>query len=281
MDDQRVGRIARVLRQRKEWRQSDLAREAGCSQNLVSLIERGHLDRLSIRVVRRVLAALDASVLVDVRWRGAAMDRLLDDAHASLVAAVARCSRGTAGSSSWRSRTPSLASVDHSTFWHSTPVTASSSRSRSRLILPPPRRLSGNSTRRCVSRRQSPASGSAGAPKRSHDCSCCPNRPLCAGGSHATHRCSTRRSRRTTWRSATGCRGRTGRCRGSGSSQIEMQGVVSRARGAASGSDARNRCLPTLTSLLEEGTAARPRIRTWPSLNEEEPAACRRRRTMR
>jgi transcriptional regulator with XRE-family HTH domain len=89
MDDQRVGRIVRALRLRLGWRQSDLAARAGCTQTVISRLERGHLGSLSVRLVRRVLAALDASVIIEIRWRGAAADRLMDDAHAALVAAVA------------------------------------------------------------------------------------------------------------------------------------------------------------------------------------------------
>jgi transcriptional regulator with XRE-family HTH domain len=89
MDDQRLGRITRALRRRRGWRQIDLAAVAGCSQNVISLIERGHLDRLSLRTVRRILAALDALVVLDIRWRGAAVERLLDEGHAAIVAAVA------------------------------------------------------------------------------------------------------------------------------------------------------------------------------------------------
>src|SRR4051794_28530970 len=88
MDDQRVGRIVRALRRRRGWRQLDLAHAANCSQNLVSLIERGHLDAVALRTIRRVLASVDASVSLDVRWRGAAIERLVDDAHAELVGAV-------------------------------------------------------------------------------------------------------------------------------------------------------------------------------------------------
>lgn len=88
MDDQRVGRVVRALRHRRGWRQSDLADAAGCSQNLMSLIERGHLDRISLRVLRRVFAALDATALIELRWRGAGVDRLLDEGHATLVGAV-------------------------------------------------------------------------------------------------------------------------------------------------------------------------------------------------
>jgi hypothetical protein len=53
----------------------------------VSLIERGHVRSLTI--AERLLNALDAQLVVDVRWRGGALDRLLDEDHAALVAAVA------------------------------------------------------------------------------------------------------------------------------------------------------------------------------------------------
>jgi transcriptional regulator with XRE-family HTH domain len=89
MDDQRVGRVVRALRHRLGWRQSDLGRAAECSQTVISSLERGHLSSLSVRLLRRIFAALDASVLIEIRWRGAAVDRLMDDADAALVAAVA------------------------------------------------------------------------------------------------------------------------------------------------------------------------------------------------
>ncbi|HEY7024709.1 MAG TPA: helix-turn-helix domain-containing protein [Candidatus Limnocylindrales bacterium] len=89
MDDQRVGKIVRALRRRRGWRQTDLASAAGCSQNLISLVERGHLDRLSVRTVRRIAMVLEASLDLEIRWRGAALDRMLDEDHARLVAFVA------------------------------------------------------------------------------------------------------------------------------------------------------------------------------------------------
>ena len=67
----------------------DLATAAGCSQTLISLIERGQIDGLSLRTVRRVLAALEIRSVLDLSWRGAALDRLLDEEHAGLVAIVA------------------------------------------------------------------------------------------------------------------------------------------------------------------------------------------------
>jgi hypothetical protein len=54
---------------------------------MVSLIERGHVDRISVRTLRRVLSGVEARVGLDVRWRGGDLNRLLDDRHAALVGA--------------------------------------------------------------------------------------------------------------------------------------------------------------------------------------------------
>jgi transcriptional regulator with XRE-family HTH domain len=89
MNDVTVGRSIRILRLRLGWRQRDLAREAGVSQGLVSLLERGLLDHVALRKVRAVLDALDAGASLDVRWRGGILDRLLDERHATLVGTVA------------------------------------------------------------------------------------------------------------------------------------------------------------------------------------------------
>lgn len=89
MDDVRIGRILRLLRRRKRWRQCDLAQAADVSQSTVSLIERGHLATLSIRVVRGVFASVDARFEGSVTWRGGLVDRLLDDHHARLAGAIA------------------------------------------------------------------------------------------------------------------------------------------------------------------------------------------------
>lgn len=85
MNDVRVGRLVRALRLRLGWRQIDLAVRAGVSQQEISLLERGHLDAASLRIVRLVFRALDASAELDIRWRGGLIDRLLDERHAALV----------------------------------------------------------------------------------------------------------------------------------------------------------------------------------------------------
>ncbi len=90
MDDVRVGRALRALRLRRGLTQRELAKLVGLSQSAVSLAERGHLDRLSIRAVRRIFGALDARFEGQVTWRGGALDRLLDERHAALVETVVR-----------------------------------------------------------------------------------------------------------------------------------------------------------------------------------------------
>lgn len=85
MDDQRIGRAILVLRQRRGWRQQDLANRAGISQSAISDMERGQIDRYTLQTARAVLRALDASVALEPMWsaRGE-LDRLLDADHARL-----------------------------------------------------------------------------------------------------------------------------------------------------------------------------------------------------
>jgi transcriptional regulator with XRE-family HTH domain len=85
MDDIRIGRVCRALRRRSGWRQLDLAGRAGCHQTTISRLERGQLGSLSVRLLRRVFQALGAQYSGVVSWRGADVDRLLDERHAMLV----------------------------------------------------------------------------------------------------------------------------------------------------------------------------------------------------
>lgn len=88
MDDIRVGALARAVRHRLGWTQRQLGRRIGLSQQLVSLFERGHLDELTVRTVRRIGAALEISLAFEPRWRGGEGARLLDADHAALVNAI-------------------------------------------------------------------------------------------------------------------------------------------------------------------------------------------------
>ena len=82
------------MRRRRGWTQRDLAALAGVSRGSVSVIERGHVDTLSLRTLRRVFGAVEARFDGAVSWRGGEVDRLLDAKHAALVEAlVAELSR--------------------------------------------------------------------------------------------------------------------------------------------------------------------------------------------
>ena len=86
MDNLRIGRALRALRQRRGLTQAELAATAGVSQSLVSLIERGHIGSVALRTLRRVFEVLDTRLDLHVSWRGGGLDRLLDEAHVALVA---------------------------------------------------------------------------------------------------------------------------------------------------------------------------------------------------
>lgn len=86
VDDQRIGRAILVLRQRRGWRQIDLAARADVSQSAISDMERGRIDRYTIATVRRTLRALDTSADLHPMWGGpGGLDRLLDADHARLM----------------------------------------------------------------------------------------------------------------------------------------------------------------------------------------------------
>jgi len=80
-----MGRKIRAIRHRRRWRQQDLADRAGTSQDMVSRLERGRVAAMAVGSVREIAQALDAEVVLVVRWRGGELDRLMDEAHATLV----------------------------------------------------------------------------------------------------------------------------------------------------------------------------------------------------
>lgn len=61
---------------------------ADVSQGVVSLIERGRIDLVSLDKVRRVARELDADLVMQLRWRGGDLDRLLDEGHAALAGRI-------------------------------------------------------------------------------------------------------------------------------------------------------------------------------------------------
>jgi transcriptional regulator with XRE-family HTH domain len=88
MQDIRLGAAFRAVRLRRGWRQADVALRAGVSRSLVSLIERGHLDTVSLAILRRIAAVLDIRIDLVARWRGGELDRLLNAGHSTLHESV-------------------------------------------------------------------------------------------------------------------------------------------------------------------------------------------------
>lgn len=69
MDDLRLGNAIRLVRRRRAWTQRQLAGKARTTQSQISLLERGHVESLSLRTLRRVAGALDIRVDLTPRWR--------------------------------------------------------------------------------------------------------------------------------------------------------------------------------------------------------------------
>ncbi len=74
----------RRLRVRHRWRQEDLGRRAGLSRDAVSRAERGALEGITVGSLSRLVEVLDATLVVEIRWQGADLDRLIDREHANL-----------------------------------------------------------------------------------------------------------------------------------------------------------------------------------------------------
>jgi Helix-turn-helix. len=94
VDDLRIGRLFRAVRQRLGWRQADVARLAKVSQQLIAAIEAGRLASISVARVRAVAAALEIRLPFTPQWRGGAGDALLDARHAAIVNVVVAVLRG-------------------------------------------------------------------------------------------------------------------------------------------------------------------------------------------
>jgi transcriptional regulator with XRE-family HTH domain len=90
MDDLAVGRVFRQLRLRLGWPQRVVAAKAGISTGSYSDLERGRIDRMALRRLRAVAGVLDVRLVLEPRWRGAALDRLLSSRHASMTEEVTR-----------------------------------------------------------------------------------------------------------------------------------------------------------------------------------------------
>ncbi|MEP7379810.1 MAG: helix-turn-helix domain-containing protein [Chloroflexota bacterium] len=90
MTDARIGAAFRAVRLRHGWRQIDVGRRAHVSAGVVSMIERGHLDRVSVPAFRRVALALGIRAEISVTLPHGEIERLLTAGHAALHDALAR-----------------------------------------------------------------------------------------------------------------------------------------------------------------------------------------------
>jgi transcriptional regulator with XRE-family HTH domain len=90
MEDRRISRALRAIRRQLAWRQVDLADRARVAQSTVSLLEPGRIDGLSVRALRHICSAMDADLVLVIRWRGGDLDRILDERHARLGAQFVR-----------------------------------------------------------------------------------------------------------------------------------------------------------------------------------------------
>ncbi len=87
MRDLELGRLVRALRRRRGWRQSDCATRASVHRSSWSKIERGLIGGVAVETLRSCLAVLEIRLDLVPRWHGPALERLLDERHASLQAA--------------------------------------------------------------------------------------------------------------------------------------------------------------------------------------------------
>jgi transcriptional regulator with XRE-family HTH domain len=69
-------------------RQQDVAAAAGLNRGRVTKLEAGQIDELRVREVRSCFEALGARLDLVAGYRGAQLDRLLDELHAAILGAV-------------------------------------------------------------------------------------------------------------------------------------------------------------------------------------------------
>lgn len=77
-----------MLRVRQRLTQLALASRAGVSRQAVSLLECGHIERLTLAKAEAMVTALGARLDIHMLWNGPELDRLLDAGHAAIAAVV-------------------------------------------------------------------------------------------------------------------------------------------------------------------------------------------------
>lgn len=82
--------MVRMLRVQRRLTQVALSVRAGASRRAISVLETGGAEWLRLREVAAIAGALGGRLDVRLFWNGPELDRLLDEGHAALGAAVKR-----------------------------------------------------------------------------------------------------------------------------------------------------------------------------------------------
>ncbi len=88
LDDIGLGRLFRQLRLRLGWRQADLAERAGVARSVYSDAERGHIEHMTVRTLRKIATTLEVRILLEPSWRGGRIERVLSGRHAAMAERV-------------------------------------------------------------------------------------------------------------------------------------------------------------------------------------------------
>jgi transcriptional regulator with XRE-family HTH domain len=88
-DDVQIGRMVREVRISRNLRQEDVAARSGGTRQMVSRLERGLLDGMTMASLRGISRALRMPSIVSLGWRSPEVDRLRDRRHAAMVEQVA------------------------------------------------------------------------------------------------------------------------------------------------------------------------------------------------
>lgn len=89
-DDIQIGRLVRDVRLAHNLRQEDVAVRAGVSREMVSRLERGLIDGMTVGNLRAVSRAMRMPSIVSLGWRNPEVERLRDKRHAEIVEGMAR-----------------------------------------------------------------------------------------------------------------------------------------------------------------------------------------------
>ncbi len=82
--------MIRAARQRKGWRQQELAEAGHVARATISRVERGHFGSLPLDTIRAICAGLDIRLDLQPRWRGGDLDRMMSRRHSILHESVTR-----------------------------------------------------------------------------------------------------------------------------------------------------------------------------------------------